>query len=112
MPLPPVEIPLALDCPLWSMRTTLDGREYVLGFDYLEREGRWILNVSDVAGAPLATGIKVVANWPLLRQFVNPALPPGNLIATDVSNGGGEPPDFQALGRRVRLLYFPKVSSG
>lgn len=105
--LDPVEIPLFPDVPLYTIRVTLDGREYVLGLDYSEREDRWWLSVSDVAGTPLATGIKLVANWPLLHQRVSPDLPPGHLVAVDVSNSGGEPPGFADLGRRVRLLYYP-----
>lgn len=100
-------IPLAVDTPLYSLRVTLDGQEYVLEFDYAERENRWYLSVSDVNENTLATGIKLVSNWPLLRQRVDPALPPGDLFAFDPVEG--DAPGFLDLGRSVLLYYRPKA---
>lgn len=106
-PYPPIEIPLPLDTPLFTMRTTLDGTEYLFELDYCEREFRWYLSIFDTSGNALATGVKLIADWPLLHQYVNPALPKGILMSVDDSPQGGEPPDFQALGRRVKLYYYP-----
>lgn len=104
----PIEIPVALDTPLYTQRTTLDGREYQLRFDYNGREDRWYLDILTVDGQKLVTGIKLIGNWPLLRRFTDPRLPPGNLVAVDFSPLEGEPPGFAELGRRVLLTYFPK----
>lgn len=103
----PLEIPLPLDTPLFTMTVLLDGRSYILQLDYCEREFRWYLNVSTMEGAKLASGIKVIADWPLLRQCVDERLPPGILMSADVSGAGGEPPEFADLGRRVKLWYYP-----
>lgn len=103
----PLEIPLPVDVPLFTMGITLDGREYSLLFDYCEREFRWYLSVSLADGTPLASGIKVIADWPILRQKVDGRLPPGILTTADVSGSGGEPPAFSDLGRRVKLWYYP-----
>jgi hypothetical protein len=104
----PVEIPVALDTPLYTQRVTLDGREYQLRFDFAEREDRWYLSILDVTGNMLASGIKLVGDWPLVRTHLNPALPQGLLIAADFSPLEGAPPGFSDLGRRVLLVYIPK----
>lgn len=103
----PLEIPVSVDTPLYTQRTTLDGREYILAFDWNGRENRWYLSILDVSGEPLANGIKLVANWPLLRRFTDPRLPTGVLMAIDYSPSSGEPPAFGDLGRRVKLSYYP-----
>jgi hypothetical protein len=105
--LDPIEIPVAVDTPLYTERVTLDGIEYILKFDWHEREGRWFLGLFTIDEQPLATGIKVVANWPLLRRFTDARMPPGLLIAVDLSPMNGEPPSYTELGTRVKLHYFP-----
>lgn len=106
----PIEIPVATDTPLYSERVTLDGSEYIFAFDWNDREGRWYLSISTVDGLPLALGIKLVANWPLLRRFTDSRLPPGHLIAADISSQAGESPAYAELGARVKLMYFPVTS--
>lgn len=103
----PLEIPIAVDVPLYTERVTLDGKEYLLRFDWNGREGRWYLDIGTVSEVWILRGLKLVANWPLLRKSVDPRKPPGSLMAVDFSDSGGEPPDFYDLGRRVKLLYFP-----
>ena len=103
----PVEIPIALDTPLYTERVILDGREYLLRFDWNEREKRWRLDIGNIQEEWLAVGIKIVADFPLLRRFRSEAMPPGQLIAKDFSPQGGESPAFLDLGRRVRLIYYP-----
>ncbi len=103
----PIEIPVALDTPLFTQRITLDGQEYILRFDWNGREGRWYLDIGDVDENWIVTGLKIVANWPLTRRCVDIRKPPGDLYAVDFSSQRGEPPILPELGRRVRLLYFP-----
>lgn len=103
----PIEIPCALDTPLYSQRVTLDGTEYILLFDWNDREARWYLSLFTIDEKPLATGIKVIANWSLLRRYKGNAVPSGVLMAVDMSPMGGEPPGFTELGARVKLVYFP-----
>lgn len=105
----PIEIPISEDTPLYSERIGLDGRDFLFEFDWNDREGRWYLSIRGVDETPLALGIKVVANWPLLRRFSDPSLPQGSLFAADLSPENGESPTYLELGKRVRLLYFPPV---
>lgn len=104
----PIEIPLANAVPLWVQRTTLDEREYLFRFDWNGRENRWAMSLSTITGDEVCRGIKLVANWSILRRFRwNPVCPQGLLVAQDFSPQGGEPPGFYDLGKRVRLVYFP-----
>lgn len=102
----PVEVPVSLDVPLYTERVTLDGQEYLLRFDWNGREGRWYLDIGDVSENWIVRGVKLIADWPLLRRCVDPRRPPGTLMAVDFS-GAGEPPSLSDLGRSVKLIYFP-----
>lgn len=101
-----IEIPVSLDTPLYTERVILDGREYVLRFDWNGREGRWYLGLETAEGSPLYRGIKIVADWPLFRRLVSPEAPIGMIVARDIT-GRGEAPGFGDLGRRVKLYYYP-----
>jgi hypothetical protein len=104
-----LEIPIALDTPLYTERVVLDGREYLFRFDWNGRESRWRFDIGTVEEVWLARGIKVLCGFPLLRRFTAETFPAGDLIAVDFSPDieTGEAPTFYELGRRVRLFYFP-----
>lgn len=104
----PIEVPIPTDAPLYTLRVTLDGAEWLILVDWDGREGRWYLSLGTVDGAWVVRGVKVVADWPLLRHVRGGGGPPGNLYAADFSNRG-EPPGYSDFGpgRRVRLLYQP-----
>jgi hypothetical protein len=106
----PVFIPTSSDVPLYTQRLTLDGQEFLFRFDWNERTGRWYFGIYSIDELPLVTGVKLVADWPLLHRCSNPDLPKGDLLAVDFSPLAGEPPGFVDLGNRVRLVYFPKGS--
>jgi hypothetical protein len=101
-------IPNIPDTAYSRQRTRLDGRDYVLEFAYNEREDRWYLTILDDEETPLVCGLKLVTNFPLLRRYkANPDVPPGELMAIDLT-GNRAPPSFAELGegRRVELTYF------
>lgn len=94
--------------PYYQQRTRLEGRDYVLSFAYNEREARWYLTIADEAESPIATGIKLIANWPLLRPHKwDPRCPAGELNVADIS-GDASPPTLLELGesKRCELLYW------
>lgn len=100
-----VRIPTSSELPSYSQRTTLDGREYVLEFDWSERAGAWYLRLLDVDRIALTGRKRVVLNTDLLRLHRRTeGVPPGRLVALDLS-GSGLPPAFDELGSRVVLLY-------
>lgn len=91
------------------MRVTLDGVEFALRFDYSGREDRWYLSVSVAnTGEQVRRGMKVQANWDLLRLSVHPSRPPGALLFLDVRREAGsiESPGLYSFGRTVKLVYL------
>lgn len=107
--LPPSQSIPTLPIPYYTQRTRLDGKDYNLHFAYNERMDRWSLDIFSDDDRPLVLGIRIVANWSLIRFYqYNKDLPPGELMAIDLS-GDGSPPGFNELGfdKRVVLTYFP-----
>lgn len=101
-------IPTPNDQPYYSQKVRLDGRDYLFHVAYNEREDRRYLSIHDEEDEPLVSGIKIIANWPLLRSYrFEPRLPPGELMAIDLT-GDDSPPGLNELGedRRVELNYF------
>jgi hypothetical protein len=98
------------DIPFYRQRTTLDGRDYVLTFTWNERNGRWYMDVNDQDDSPIATGVKLVTGWPLLRLYRDERLPPGSLLLLDMEAQEGSNPLDPALcnlGERFKLTYTP-----
>jgi hypothetical protein len=92
--------------PLYTQRTILDGKEYLFTFDWQDRSERWYLSIHSINEEPLILGIKIVANWPLLRKFPKDGrIPAGELVAVDFAESG-EPPGLLELGTRVQLHYY------
>lgn len=91
--------------PFFTQRTTLDGREYLLTFDWNQREQKWYLSIADQDEVPIVSSIKLVANFPLTHLLVDSRSPPGELFAMDTS-GNGLDPLLSDLGTRVLLLYM------
>lgn len=101
-------VPTSPGVPFHSSKVRLEGRDFVFQFAWNEREARWYLSISDESAVPLVMGLKLVANWPLLRfyQPSNAGLPPGELAAIDLT-ADGTPPGLEDLGigLRVELTY-------
>lgn len=51
--------------PKYEMIVNLDGRNYILVFDWLERWGRWTLSVYTERREPLLLGHGLVVNYPV-----------------------------------------------
>jgi hypothetical protein len=103
-----IAIPTVAGEPYYTQRTRLDGRDYNLHFAWNEREERWRLSIHDDEDVPLVRGLKLVANWPLLRFYrFDPRVPPGELMVVDLT-GSNEPPglDDLGIGRRCELVYY------
>jgi hypothetical protein len=101
-------IPTSPGVPYYRQKTKLDGRDFILGFSYNQRIERWYLSIYDEEGAPLLVGLKLMANWPLLRHYrADMRLPPGEFMAVDLT-GSNAPPTLDELGegKRVELTYF------
>lgn len=83
-----LEIPFQADTPHYTQQTELDGKTYTLEFEFIEREGFWMLHIGDQDGNPLVCGIKLVVDWPLLRRDVGVLLGRSLVTGTIMSLGG------------------------
>jgi hypothetical protein len=90
----------------------LDGVEYLLRFQWLEREMAWYMQFLDQDGVELAVGVRIVVDYPFLRRFKDPRLPPGTLIALDTSLQRKEIEASDELGDRVKLVYITVDDEG
>ncbi len=95
----------------YTQRTVLDGREYGFRFQWNQRAAKWYMDLADAAGAPIVFGVKVVADFPLLRRLTDSRTPPGELFAMDRSRAGQDP-GLSDFGTRVQLIYIPAADLG
>lgn len=103
------EVPLPdSDSPRLTQITSLDGRDYVFTFDWNAREGKWLMELATADGVPLIQGVKLVANFPILRTLADDLRPPGLLYLTTPD---GLDPDLQTISD-ARLVYVPEAELG
>jgi len=104
--LPPEEIPLLTDTPSFFRRVKLSGIEYVVEFDYHERQDRWYFTLRDSAEVVLIAGQRVRANRVINEQHVKRAgYPAGLLLFIDNTASAGLNVGYADLGTRVKLYY-------
>lgn len=61
-------------------KATMDGTKYKLRMLWNSSGGYWTLSIRSESGTSLLEGIKIVPNYPLLRQYHRPNVPPGELM--------------------------------
>jgi len=88
----------------FRQRTSLDGHEYVLTFDWNERSSAWFFSLADTDETPLLSGKKITVGTDLLGALLGPARPPGQIICLEVS-GLPVDPGLTSLGDTHELLY-------
>ena len=70
--------------PLVTQTTTMDGKDYILTFDWVGRDQKWYLKLSDADNNTIIAGIKLVPNIKLLLTNASLARPPGDLVLLTV----------------------------
>jgi hypothetical protein len=95
--------------PFYSQRTQLDGVEYVFHFQFNSREGRWYVDLYDLSGNQVRTGVKIRANFLTARgEYVS--RPAGVMMCVDLQNPDNDQlsrdPGLLELGDRWLLFYF------
>lgn len=107
-----VLLPLRNDIPFFEVRVSLSAREYVLRFNWNERDSAWYMSLYDARLVAIKEGMKVVAGAVLLRTLVySTTRPPGDFVVIDTT-GKDQDPGFADLGSRVVITYddtFPVV---
>lgn len=94
------------DALAFDQLAQLDGVEYLFDFEWIDRESCWYVGIFDQDQNPIAFGIKLVINTPLLRRFRDPRLPKGLLFCADLSERGLDIAAPGDLGTRVPLVYL------
>jgi hypothetical protein len=72
-------IPIKND-PNHQINITLDEEIFRLRFLYNENSDCWTMDIKDVNGNLLLSNIRLVPNFPLIKQYVNIGLPKGDFI--------------------------------
>ena len=98
-----VIIPTRGDIGAYFFKVELDGVLYRFAFQHNDRERRWYMDLKTGDGAPIRSGIKLVANFPLLRMLSAVNRPPGEILVLNTRND--DDPDLAGLGNLVQLAY-------
>ena len=90
--------------PSFTQEVVLDNIPFRLTFNWNTRGEYWTMSIEDRDEVKLASGIKLVMNFGLIRRYPGRGLPPGELIAIDPSQ------QLEKAGRndfldKVKLLY-------
>lgn len=84
----------------------LSGTEYVLRWRWFDRAASWYLDIAAADGTEIATGIRIIVNFALLKFRSDPDLPAGEFMAFDQSGANLDPASQLDLADRVRVFYF------
>ena len=90
--------------PETTQQCDLDGRTYSFRFKWNQRAACWHLDLATSDGTPIATGVKLVTAFPLLRRVVVDGRPPGELFLLDMQDREGRP-TLEEFGSRYVLHY-------
>ena len=93
----------------FTQQTDLDGVTYSFRFRWSTRGQCWHLDLSTLDGTPIATSVRLVSGFPLLRRVVDPVAPPGELYMIDMT-GRDEDPTQAEFGTRFCLFYVEALS--
>lgn len=91
------------DRPSVRQRVRLDGRDYLLDFDWNGREGFWYLHLSSSSGDLIAGGVKLVLGE-IGQRLTDSRAPAGGLAVVDTTGLGLEAGIDDLLERAV-LVY-------
>lgn len=96
-------LPTTDEAEAFTFEVSLEGTLYLFALAWNARDSAWYMAISDADGAPIATGIRVVVDWPLLKGVADSRRPPGEIFALDTTGTGD--PGLADLGGRVSLIY-------
>jgi hypothetical protein len=91
-----------------TFRTQLDGRDYVFVLQWNQRMSRWTMDIADQDSVPIASGIVLVVEFPLLSLVTDERKPPGSLAIVDLQSPKIDP-TLESLGSRHQLVYWPEA---
>lgn len=89
----------------YQIEVELDGVPFRLDFRYNSRQLSWFMNLRDINGEILRSGISIVSGFPLLRRMKQLSRPEGILMAVPVSLDELDLAGLEDLGTDVVLTY-------
>jgi hypothetical protein len=101
-----VIIPTRDDIGAYFFKVELDGVLYELAFQHNDREKHWYMDLRTGDGNPIRSGIKLVANFPLLRMLSTLNRPAGELLVLNTQNDND--PDLKDLRSLSQLVYISR----
>jgi hypothetical protein len=107
----PRALPFVPGVPAYRVATSLEGVTYLLDVHWNERDGAWYFDIYQADETPIRYGIKVVLGALLGGRVVDEAMPPGYVIAADLS-GEGRDAGYDDLGDRVLVYYYTREELG
>lgn len=102
-----ITLPLAQNTPWYDFSMPLDQTTYTVEMAFNTRANRWMLTLGDVSGSPIVYNLPVVIQRDLLLGLHHLPVPPGYLVAIDLS-GQNTQPDAGAFLLNHRLYYIEK----
>ena len=101
-----VNLPLVPSIPNYRVGTVLDGTQYLIDVRWNGRASTWFMDFYQADETPIRMGIAIVLGVILNGLCVDPAFPPGAMVAIDTSNQDLDA-GLDDLGTRVVVAYFP-----
>lgn len=99
------QLPLRPSVAFDRFATVLAGTTYVFDVRWNGRAATWFLDIRDVDGNPIRVGIAIVLGAALGGRSVDPRMPLGTLMASDLS-GENRDAAFDDLGTRVPVYFY------
>jgi hypothetical protein len=90
--------------PLFDLRVTLAGVDFILKFDWADREARFYMTIFDASGNVITAGIKLLSGILLYTRETLANAPQGNFLVIDPED---EPPQLADFGLRSQLIWLP-----
>ncbi len=100
-----LKIPTSTTLGRYRFSITLDNVVFIFVLVFNRRDSRWYFDLLDNEGTAIRQGVKITANWLLLRQLVQQGRPAGSLMAVDPQ--GDADPGLTDLGAQSILTYLP-----
>lgn len=101
----PAMLPLTGSIPDYRVGTTLDGVAYILDVRWNYRDEAWYFDLLTADEEVIRAGIKITLGAFLGARSADARMPPGYLIASDLSNSNRDA-TLDDLGTRVVVHYF------
>lgn len=94
--------------PRWTQLSALDGVTFQLTFRWSQRDGHWLLDLTDQEGGSIRSGMLLATGVPLLAGLQDARRPAGELLVVDTTGASDLDPGFEDLGApgaRFVLMY-------